>query len=81
MSKPLRVGIHDLVMSYLQTRLAINEHVDVAEMTLEIAQCLVDVIMEQEQGCQGDLFAFALTSLAEEYLQRRGASDVNPKGH
>ncbi len=45
MSKPLRVGIHDLEMSYLQTRLTTNEHVDVAEIALEIAQSLIDGIM------------------------------------
>ncbi len=32
-------------------------------MTLEIAQSLVDVIMEQEQDDQGALFGFALTRL------------------
>ena len=81
MSKPLRVAIHDLVVSYLLTRLATDEHVDVTELTLEIAQSLVDVIMEQEQDGQGALFAFALTSLGEEYLQRRGLFDTYPKGH
>jgi hypothetical protein len=34
MSKPLRVAVHDLVVSYLLTRLATDEHVDVAELTL-----------------------------------------------
>jgi hypothetical protein len=81
MSKPLRVGIHELVVSYLETRLATGERIDVAEMTHEIAQSLVDVIMEQEEDGQGLLFAFALTSLGEEYLQQRGAFDTNPKGH
>jgi hypothetical protein len=46
-----------------------------------IAQSLVDVIVQQEEEGQGALFAFALTSLGEEYLQRRGAFDTNPKGH
>jgi hypothetical protein len=81
MSKPLRVGFRDLIVSYLQTRRATDEHVDPAELTLEIAQSLVDVIMEQEQDDQGALFAFALTSLGEEYLQRKGAFNANPKGH
>ena len=81
MSKPLRVEIHELVVNRLQTKLATGEQIDVAEMTYEIAQSLVDVIMEQEEEGQGTLFAFALTSLGEEYLQRRGALDANPKGH
>jgi hypothetical protein len=81
MSKPLRAGIHELVVSHLQTKIATGEQIDVAEMTCEIAQSLVDVIMEQEEEGQGALLAFALTSLGEEYLQRRGALETNPKGH
>jgi hypothetical protein len=81
MSKPLRVEIRELVVNHLQTKLATGEQIDVAEMTYEIAQSLVDVIMEQEEEGQSALFAFALTSLGEEYLQRRGALDTNPKGH
>jgi hypothetical protein len=69
------------VVSYLETQLATGEQIDVAEMTHEIAQSLVDVIMEQEEDGQGLLFAYALTSLGEEYLQQRGAFDTNPKGH
>ena len=81
MSKPLRVEIRELVVNRLQTKLATGEQIDVAEMTYEIAQSLVDVIMEQEEKGQATLFAFALTSLGEEYLQRRGALDTNPRGH
>jgi hypothetical protein len=81
MSKPLRVEIRELVVNRLQTKLATGEQIDVAEMTYEIAQSLVDVIMEQEEEGQGTLFAFALTTLGEEYLQRRGAFDADPKGH
>ena len=81
MSKPLRVGINELVVSYLKTSLATGEQIDVAAMTHEIVQSLVDVIMKQEEDGQAILFAFALTSLGEEYLQRRGIFDTNPKGH
>jgi hypothetical protein len=65
----------------LKTKLASGEQIDVAEMTQELAQIVVDVIMEQEEEGQGALFAFALTSLGEEYLQQRGVFDTNPKGH
>jgi hypothetical protein len=71
MSKPLRD---------LKTR-PINGPVDLAEMTIEIARTLVDVIMQREKEGQGALFALALTSLGEDYLQRRGAFDSKPKGH
>ena len=81
MSKPLRVGINEVIVSYLETRLAAGEKIDVAAMTFEIAQCLVDVIMEQEEDGQGTLLAYALTSLGEEYLQRRGVFDTKVRGH
>ena len=81
MSKPLRVGIRELVVSQVQTKLATGEQIEVAEMTYEIALSLVDVIMEQEEQGQGALLAFALTSLGEEYLQRRGVFDTVAKGH
>jgi hypothetical protein len=81
MSKQLHAGIHKVITSYLQARIATGESIDVAEMTQEIAQSLVDVIMRQEEEGQGALFAFALTTLGEEYLQRRGVFDTNPKGH
>ena len=81
MSKPLRVGIRELVVSQVQTKRATGEQIDVAEMTYEIALSLVDVIMEQEEQGQGALLAFALTSLGEEYLQRRGVFDTVAKGH
>jgi hypothetical protein len=81
MDKPLRFGIHDLVAGHLREKLITGEHIDVAEITHEIAQGLVDVILEQEEDAQGTLFAFALTSLGEEYLLRRGAFETCPKGH
>ena len=81
MSKPLRVGIRELVVSQVQTKRATGEQIDVAEMTYEIALSLVDVIMEQEEEGQSALLAFALTSLGEEYLQRRGVFDTVAKGH
>ena len=36
--------------------------------------------MGQEEDGQGVLFAYALTSLGEEYLQRRGVFEMDPKG-
>jgi hypothetical protein len=81
MSKPLRAGINELVVEHLKDRLSTGERIDVAEMTYEIAQSLVDVIMKQEDDGQGVLFAYALTGLGEEYLQRRGVFETDPKGH
>jgi hypothetical protein len=81
MNKPLRLGIHDLVLDHLETKLATGEAIDVAEMTHEIAQGIVDVIMEQEEEGQSALFAYALTSLGEEYLQQRSVLETNRKEH
>jgi hypothetical protein len=79
MSKPLRAGINELVVEHLKDRLSTGERIDVAEMTYEIAQSLVDVIMEQEEDGRGVFFAYALKSLGEEYLQRHGVFETTPK--
>jgi hypothetical protein len=63
MDKPLRLGIHDLVLDHLEAKLATGETVDVAELTYEMAQSIVDIIMEQDADGQSVLFAYALTSL------------------
>jgi hypothetical protein len=81
MSKPLRLEIHDLVLNHLETKLATGEAIDVAEMTHEIAQSIVDVIMEQEEDGQSTLFAYALASLGEEFLQQRSALEFGSKRH
>jgi hypothetical protein len=80
-NKPLRLGIHYLVLDHLETKLATGEAIDVAKMTHEIAQSIVDVIMEQEEEGQSALFAYALTSLGEEYLQQRSVLETNRKEH
>ena len=81
MKKPLRASIHELVVDYLKARIATGDQINVAEMTDQIAQSLVDIIVEQEEEAQTTLFAFALTSLGEEYLQRRGVFATSLKGH
>jgi hypothetical protein len=81
MGKPLRVSINELIVRNLERKLAAGDEIDVAAMTFEMAQCLVDVIMQQEEEGQGSLFAYALTSLCEDYLQRRGEFDTKIRGH
>ena len=81
MGEPLRVGINELIVRNLEKKLAAGEEIDVAAMAFEMAQCLVDVIMQQEEENQGTLFAYALTSLCEDYLQRRGEFDGKLRGH
>jgi hypothetical protein len=41
-------------------------------MAREITQSLVDMIMEQDEQNQAPLLAQIITSLGDEYLQRRG---------
>ena len=79
MSKPLRLGIHELVVNYLQTKLASGDQIDVAELTQEIAQSVVDVIMEQEEGGQGAV-RLRPHKLGGGNLQQRGVFDQIQKG-
>ena len=76
MKKPLREGINEVVMGYLQDKMASGETIDVAEMAHEMAQSLVDIIMEQEKEHQAPLLASAVASLGDEYLQRCGLLEL-----
>jgi hypothetical protein len=70
MAKPLREEINDVVEKHLADKLRIGEPVDVPGMAQEMAQCLVDMIMEQNEELQAPLLASAIASLGDEYLQR-----------
>ena len=63
MNKPLRDGINAVVMDYMQGTIAGGEPIDVAEMAHEMAQSLVDMIMEQEKEHQAPLLASTIASL------------------
>jgi DNA-binding protein Fis len=79
MSEPLREGINKLVFSYLQNKLETGEAIDVVEMTHEMAQSLIDMIMEQEQPHQAPLLASVIASLGDEYLQRSNLFELPDK--
>jgi DNA-binding protein Fis len=51
-SKPLRDGINEAVIDYLQAKMATGEVIDVVEMAHEMVQSLVDMIMEQDKEHQ-----------------------------
>jgi hypothetical protein len=53
-------------------RLQKGEPVDVAFMAREISQCLIDMVMEQEEKHQSLLLAHIVGHLGDEYLERRG---------
>jgi DNA-binding protein Fis len=57
MQKPLREEINDVVVKYLEHKFETGGTVDVAEMAHELAQSLIDMIMEQEGG-QWETHAF-----------------------
>lgn len=65
MSEPLREGINKLVLGYLQKKLETGEAIDVVEMTHEMAQSLIDMIMEQEELHQAPLLASVIASLGD----------------
>ena len=72
MSNHLREAITDLVVQYLEHQLQKDEPVDVPAIAQEMAQSIVDMIMEQEEQHQASLLASTIASLGDEYLQRRG---------
>ena len=63
-------------MGYLQDKMASGETIDVAEMAHEMAQSLVDIIMEQEKEHQAPLLASAVASLGDEYLEGAAYSSL-----
>ena len=81
MKKPLREGINEVVMDYLQDRMASGETIDVAEMAHEMAQSLVDMIVEQEKEHQAPLLASMIVSLGDEYLHRCGLMEPFRQQH
>jgi DNA-binding protein Fis len=72
MLKVLRDEINEAVTRYLENRLQTNSAVDIAAMAREMAQCLIDMVMEQDAQNQPLLLAQIIATLGEEYLQRRG---------
>ena len=48
---------------------------DVAVMAHEMTQCLVDMIMEQDEHHHAQLLALMILSLGDEYLQRTGIGE------
>ena len=53
MSKPLREGISEFVIDYVQAKRATGEAIDAAEIAYEIAQSLIDIIMNGGGGGSG----------------------------
>ena len=48
MSKPLREGINEFVIDYVQAKTATGEAIDAAEIAYEMAQSLIDIIMNRK---------------------------------
>jgi hypothetical protein len=70
----LREEINDLVVKYLEEKLKTADAIKVPDMTHEMAQSIIDVIMEREEINQAPLLTPTISSLGELYLERRGAS-------
>ena len=87
MSKPLREGINEFVIDYMQAKTATGEMIDAAEIAYEMAQglvdimaqSLVDIIMKEEAEGRALLFALVLAGLGEEYLLRSGVLNAGQK--
>ena len=65
MSKPLREGINEFVIDYVQAKTATGEAIDAAEIAYEMAQSLIDIIMKEEAERQASLFALVLADSAK----------------
>jgi hypothetical protein len=72
MAKPLRDQINDVVVFYLEDKVRTNAPANTAAMAREMAECIVDMIMEQDEQQQASLIAQAITALGDEYLRRCG---------
>ena len=81
MRNDLRESINDVVVKYLERKLQTEEPVDAANMAHEMAQSIVDMIMEQEERHQAPLLASTIASLGDEYLQRRGLVQTGRPEH
>lgn len=81
MGKPLREGINEFVIEYVQAKRATGEAIDAAEIVYDMAQSLVDLIIKEEAKAKAKalLFALVLAGLGEEYLLRSGALDGGQK--
>ena len=72
MQRPLREAINDVVVTYLEHKLQTGEPVNVAAMACEMAESIVDMVVEQQEPNQAPLLATTIAALGDEYLQRRG---------
>jgi hypothetical protein len=72
MKNCLREAITELGVEYLEHQRQKDEPVEVPAIAHEMAQSIVDMIMEQEERHQASLLASTIASLGDEYLQRRG---------
>ena len=77
MSKPLREGINEFVIDYMQAKTATGKAIDAAETAYEMAQSLVDIIMKEE--AEGQALLFLPAGLGEEYLLRSGVLNAGQK--
>jgi DNA-binding protein Fis len=76
MQKPLREAINDVVVKYLKHKLQTGEPVNVAAVANEMARCIVDMIMVQQEQNQAALLATTIVTLGDEYLHRRGLIQI-----
>jgi DNA-binding protein Fis len=82
MKTSLREAINDAMVKYLKAVVADDgaEPLNVPDMAHEMAEGIIDIIMEQPESEQAALLAGTMSSLGDLYLQRRGLIDA-PKKH
>ena len=75
MAKALRAEINDVVVKYTERKLRKDGTLDVAMVSHELTQSLVDMIVEQEEHHHAPLLALMILSVGQEYLRRTGITE------
>ena len=68
----LHCEINDVVMRFVEKALKDDTNVNVVEVMSMMAECIVDVILQQDVQ-QGNLLAEAMRSLGHLFLEKSGA--------
>jgi hypothetical protein len=71
----LHCEINDVVTAFLQRQQKTGETVEAHDMISMMAECLVDMILQQEEDHQAELLAQAVGSLGDLYLKKRDESE------
>jgi hypothetical protein len=67
----LHCQINDVVVAFLEQQQKSGEMVEAHDIISMMAECIVDMILQQEDSHQAELLAQAMGSLGDLYLKKR----------